>query len=76
HKERLEMFDQAASLVKNESVQLIEGDGVELLPSIIEQISKGAVICIFHTHVANQIPEQVKRKLEKQIQEIGAKRDV
>ena len=76
HKERLEMFDQAASLVKNESVQLIEGDGVELLSSIIEQISEEAVICIFHTHVANQIPEQVKHKLEKQIQEIGAKRDV
>ena len=49
---------------------------MELLPSIIEQISEDAVICIFHTHVANQIPEQVKRKLEKQIQEIGAKRDV
>ena len=64
HKERLEMFDQAASLVKNESVQFIEGDGVELLSSIIEQISEEAVICIFHTHVANQIPEQVKHKLE------------
>ncbi|PEC22277.1 DUF2332 domain-containing protein [Bacillus cereus] len=76
HKERIEMFDQAASLVKNESAQLIEGDGVELLPSIVEQISEAAVICIFHTHVANQIPEQVKNKLEKQIQEIGAKRDV
>lgn len=37
---------------------------MELLPSIIEQISEDAVICIFHTHVANQIPEQVKRKLE------------
>ena len=35
-----------------------------LLPSIIERISEDAVICIFHTHVANQIPEQVKRKLE------------
>ncbi|MFA2692043.1 DUF2332 domain-containing protein [Bacillus mycoides] len=76
HKERLELFDQAASLVKNESVRLIEGDGVELLPSIIEQISEDAVICIFHTHVANQIPKQVKHALEKQIKEIGAKRDV
>ncbi|QWH18139.1 DUF2332 domain-containing protein [Bacillus mycoides] len=76
HKERLELFDQAASLVKNESVRLIEGDGVELLPSIIEQIREDAVICIFHTHVANQIPEDVKRTLEKRIQEIGANRDV
>ena len=71
HKERLEMFDQAASLVKNESVQLIEGDGVELLSSIIEQISEEAVICIFHTHVANQIPEQVKHKLENKYKKLA-----
>lgn len=76
HKERLELFDQAATLVKEKSVQLIEGDGVALLPAIVNQIREDAVICIFHTHVANQIPENVKHKLEKQIKEIGAKRDV
>ena len=36
HKERLELFDQAATLVKEKSVQLIEGDGVALLPAIVE----------------------------------------
>lgn len=76
HKERLELFDQAATLVKEKSVQLIEGDGVALLPAIANQIREDAEICIFHTHVANQIPENVKHKLEKQIKEIGAKRDV
>ncbi|MBK5488294.1 DUF2332 domain-containing protein [Bacillus sp. TH17] len=76
HKERLELFDQAATLVKEKSVQLIEGDGVALLPAIANQIREDAVICIFHTHVANQIPENVKHTLEKQIKEIGAKRDV
>ncbi|PFL24724.1 hypothetical protein COJ07_03610 [Bacillus cereus] len=76
HIERLELFDQAAELVKEQSVQLIEGDGVVLLPSIVDQIREGAVICIFHTHVANQIREDVKHTLEKQIKEIGANRDV
>ncbi|MGF2715404.1 DUF2332 domain-containing protein [Bacillus cereus] len=76
HKERLVLFDQAAELVKEQSVQLIEGDGVVLLPSIVDQIREDVVICIFHTHVANQIPENVKHTLEKQIKEIGAKRDV
>ncbi|OQR56978.1 DUF2332 domain-containing protein [Bacillus sp. CDB3] len=76
HEERLEKFDQAAALVKEKSVKLIEGDGVALLPAVADQISEDTVICIFHTHVANQMPEQVKYKLEKQIKEIGAKRDV
>ncbi|MEK0221616.1 DUF2332 domain-containing protein [Bacillus proteolyticus] len=76
HNERLELFDQAATLVKAKSVQLIEGDGVALLPVIANQISEDAVICIFHTHVANQIPDNIKHELERQIKKIGAKRDV
>ncbi|MBE7121347.1 DUF2332 domain-containing protein [Bacillus cereus] len=76
HKERLELFDQAATLVKEKPVRLIEGDGVALLPAIANQIREDAVICIFHTHVANQIPDNIKHELERQIKEIGAKRDV
>ena len=34
-----------------------EGDGTELLPDIVKSIPEEAVICVFHTHVANQIPE-------------------
>lgn len=69
--------EQIANLFRNFSIKECKGSSVlyEYL-SIVEQISEDAVICIFHTHVANQIPEQVKHKLEKQIQEIGAKRDV
>lgn len=76
HKERLEMFDNAAACLKEQAVKLIEGDGVSLLLEIAEQLPEDAVICVFHTHVANQIPENVKHKLVDQIKEIGAKRDV
>lgn len=76
HKERLEMFDHVAECLKGQTVKFMEGDGVALLSKITDQIQEDAVICIFHTHVANQIPENVKRTLVKQIEEIGAKRDV
>lgn len=76
HKERLEMFDYAATCLKEQSVKLIEGDGVSLLSEIAERIPEDSVICIFHTHVANQIPENVKHKLVEQIKEIGTTRDV
>ncbi|MGG4267000.1 DUF2332 domain-containing protein, partial [Peribacillus simplex] len=76
HKERLEMFDHAATCLKEQSVKLIEGDGVSLLSEIAKQIPEDSVICVFHTHVANQISESIKHKLVEQIKEIGAKRDV
>ncbi|MFJ8526815.1 DUF2332 domain-containing protein [Bacillus sp. NPDC094106] len=76
HKERLEMFDNAAACLKEQFVKLIEGDGVSLLSEIAEQLPEDAVICVFHTHVANQIPENIKHKLVDQIKEIGARQDI
>ncbi len=57
-------------------MKLVEGDGVSLLPDIAEQATENSILCIFHTHVANQFPEELKRKLKDNIRAIGAKKDV
>lgn len=76
HHNRREMFDKAVSLFKENPVDLIEGDGVDLIPTIVAGIKKESVICIFHTHVANQMPEDLKHKLLVNIDKIGQTRDV
>lgn len=76
HQERRELFEKAATYVKENQLQLIEGDGITLLPNVVEKISEASVICIFHTHVANQIPKDAKLKLVHMIKKIGMNRDV
>ncbi|HWK21449.1 DUF2332 domain-containing protein [Bacillus sp. J37] len=76
HKERLKMFESAASYIKDYPVQLIEGDGVTLLREIVENVPKNSSICIFHTHVANQMPLEIKELLLNNIESIGLERDV
>ncbi|WML48297.1 DUF2332 domain-containing protein [Neobacillus sp. PS3-34] len=78
HYERRELFKQAIECIHNNrnEINLIEGDGVELLPHIVDQIPPEAVIGVFHTHVANQMPENTKYKLLEYVKEIGEKRDV
>ncbi|WP_223700620.1 DUF2332 domain-containing protein [Sutcliffiella deserti] len=78
HKERRALFEQAVSYVTDnkDELNLIEGDGVKLLSRIIEQIPNDSTICIFHTHVANQIPVATKYKLLENVKEIAKKRDV
>lgn len=76
HQERLELFEHAALNFKKDPVSLIEGDGVMLLSDIVEHTPKDSVLCIFHTHVANQFPENLKYKLLESIKLIGSKRDV
>lgn len=51
------------------------GDGA-VLPDVVSKISMDSAVCIFHTHVANQIPYGVKGKLMDNVKSIGTQRDV
>lgn len=77
HGERRELFEKAASYVSNQTtLSLIEGDGVEMLRFLEAEIPEEQVICVFHTHVANQMPVETKEKLLEQIKEIGNRRAI
>lgn len=76
HEERLKLFESAARYFKENPVELIEGDGITLLPDVVKNLPENTMICIFHTHVANQLPEVLKYELLDTIKKIGEKRDV
>jgi len=50
--------------------------GVTHLPIVAERIPQDTAICVFHTHVANQMPPQSKDALLSRMQELGKSRDV
>ncbi|WP_281975156.1 DUF2332 domain-containing protein [Halobacillus litoralis] len=76
HKERLHTFDKAVEQLRIAPPKLIEGDGVAMLSDLAGNSSEDEVLCIFHTHVANQMPETVKTELLQKVNRIGSKRDV
>lgn len=76
HSERLALFEDAAKCYQENPVELIEGDGIALLKDVIKTVPQDTTLCVFHTHVANQMPEELKYKLLDQMKEIGSKRDV
>ncbi|WP_057775980.1 DUF2332 domain-containing protein [Cytobacillus dafuensis] len=78
HKERRVLFEKATSCIKQykSEMNLIEGDGVELLQQFASKVPPESTLCVFHTHVANQMPNEMKEKLLDQIKEIGGKRDI
>ncbi|WP_249871132.1 DUF2332 domain-containing protein [Oceanobacillus saliphilus] len=76
HTERFAIFEQAVKEYKKNPPKLVEGDGVKLLPSLAEQIPENHTLCIFHTHVANQLPKEVKEELLEEINKIGRNRNV
>ncbi|SEO93023.1 DUF2332 domain-containing protein [Paenibacillus sp. OV219] len=76
HHERNCYFEQAATCVRNHSLELMEGEGISLLPQIVSTIPEDSTICIFHTHVANQIPSDSKINLCAYIKSLGEGRNV
>lgn len=62
HNERLLLFEQAADYIKDSALHLVEGDGVQLISEHAMNIPGESVICIFHTHVANQIPKEAQKQ--------------
>lgn len=76
HAERLANFENAANQLRLNPPQLIEGDGVALLPKLAVNLATDSTLCIFHTHVANQIPETIKEKLIEEINEMSKQRVV
>ncbi|BBW95629.1 hypothetical protein GsuE55_04620 [Geobacillus subterraneus] len=75
HQDRRQLFVQAARRLEQVPVRLIEGDGGNLLAEIVAQVPSETVVCVFHTHVANQMSDEKKRVLLERIHEIGRQRD-
>jgi len=76
HTQRISSFESASKCLKLQPLELIEGDGVKLLTEIALKIPQDSVICVFHTHVANQMPEESKYELLERIKIIGQERDI
>jgi len=76
HKERFTNFETASQCLKKQPLELIEGDGVKLLTEIALKIPQDSVVCVFHTHVANQIPTESKFELVERIKKLGQIRDI
>lgn len=76
HKERISQFDKAVMCVQQERLELIEGDGVSLLPHIALNVTGDSTLCLFHTHVANQFSYDHKVMLEGHIRALGKEREV
>ncbi|WP_044160673.1 DUF2332 domain-containing protein [Salinibacillus aidingensis] len=76
HEERRKIFEAASQVVNKSHLELIEGDGVDLLPEIVKKIPNDTIIGVFHTHVANQFSNESKEKLLHLISKIGEERDI
>ncbi|WP_342534923.1 DUF2332 domain-containing protein [Lysinibacillus sp. FSL K6-1151] len=71
HHERRILFQQALPIINQLDIQLIKGDAIQLIKKLSRIIEQEAMLVIYHTHVANQIPIELRHKLIEQLKEIS-----
>ncbi len=75
-KERIGLLAAAKKIFAKSPPRLFTGDAIDILPDVITKVPLNTALCIFHTHVANQLSREAKNKLFDIIAKEGAKRDI
>ncbi len=76
HTARFEMLEHAVELARRYPPELLAGDALKLLPSVMETTPPDTALCLFHTFVSNQMPPEALKRLAELIARFGSKRDV
>lgn len=62
HRQRAEALAAAMTIVRADPPRLVEGNGADLLPSLIEEVPGDLTICVIHSFVFNQIPRPERER--------------
>ncbi|MBT2601238.1 MULTISPECIES: DUF2332 domain-containing protein [Oceanobacillus] len=75
---RIEVLDKAIAQFNksDESIRLIEADALSCLEELAIECDTESLLCIFHTHVANQLTIEQRHTLLESVSKIGKRRDV
>lgn len=76
HAERVEELEHAVEIWGQHPQRIVEGDGIELLPDLAREAPDDGLLCVFHTHVANQFSAEQKDLLLANLGKIARSRDV
>jgi hypothetical protein len=62
--DRVERFETAVAIARNDPPPLVEGDALELLPAAIEASPAEAAVLVFHSFVLNQWTPEDRSRLD------------
>lgn len=71
HLDRVRLLRAAIEVARVQPPRLLTGDGIDLLPALLEEVPPDALPCVFHTHALYQFPQDLAR-LNRVLAEYGA----
>ncbi|MDF1744053.1 MAG: DUF2332 domain-containing protein [Gimesia sp.] len=74
--ERRELLDAAIRQRASLQLDLRTGDGFAMIKTIADEITEESLLCVYHTHVANQISQTVQESFLNSLEQFGQQRDL
>ncbi len=75
-RQRAELLRQAIDVARQHPPELRSGDGVAMLPDILNAVPQGTALCVFHTHVLNQFSAEARDRFATLLEAHAATRDL
>ena len=76
NKKRIELFNAALFVARQDTPPLVKGDALELLPGIMAGVPLDTTLCLYHTFVINQFSAEARERLELLFAEEARRRDL
>lgn len=74
--DRITLFRTAVELTRADPPTVLRGDGLDLLPGILERIPEDAFPCVYHSHAVYQMKKTERPRLDALLAESSRSRDL
>jgi hypothetical protein len=76
HQKRANQLELAIRMARHDPPQIVPGDALELLPSLIERVQDDSQLCIFHSFTLSLASGKPRERLELMLAKASEKRDL
>ena len=76
HRDRDELLQAAAGVWQRDPPEVTSGDAIEDLARLVEEVPEDSSLCIFHSEVFRQQPQDVHDQFNRVVAELGKSRDL
>jgi len=74
HQKRANQFELAIQMARHDTPQIVRGDALELLPSLIDRVQGDPQLCIFHSFTLSLASRKPRERLELMLAKASEKR--
>jgi hypothetical protein len=76
HKNRHKLLKAALEVAQQQSLKIVAGDAANTLPDVLANLPDNATVCVFHSYVFSQLPQELREHILMHLLEYSNQHDL